>query len=149
MMLGGLVIGVWGGFKNRSYTMALATICFGLGTIGLGLLNNFWPYLACMAFVGITMPTFNAPMMAIMQEKIDPNFMGRVFSVFMMLGSLAMPLGMLVFGPLADWLAIDWLLIGTGGGIALLSGYLVYNRELRKAGIPSSPPDSPDAISEV
>ncbi|MDR1087863.1 MAG: MFS transporter, partial [Coriobacteriales bacterium] len=80
MMLGGVVIGMWGGFKNRSYTMALSTLLFGLGTIGLGLLGNFWVYLACMAFAGLTMPLFNAPMMAVLQEKIEPDFMGRVFS---------------------------------------------------------------------
>jgi DHA3 family macrolide efflux protein-like MFS transporter len=136
MMLGGVLVGVWGGFKNRSYSMALATLGFGLGSIGLGLLNNFWVYLACMAFVGIIMPLFNAPMMAILQEKVDPDFMGRVFSVSMMVGSLAMPAGMLLFGPLADAMPIDWLLIGAGVGIALLSIYFVANRALREAGIP-------------
>jgi DHA3 family macrolide efflux protein-like MFS transporter len=117
--------------------MALSTLCFGLGTVGLGLLGNFWAYLACMAFVGIAMPIFNAPMMAILQERIDPDFMGRVFSVFMMIGSLAMPLGMLLFGPLADLVSIDWLLIVAGLGIALLAAYLIVNRPLREAGIPA------------
>lgn len=138
MMIGGALIGIWGGFKNRIFTMALATLLFGLGTVGLGLLDNFWVYLACMTFVGITMPIFNAPMMGIMQEKIDADFMGRVFSVFMMLSSLAMPIGIAVFGPFADVIPIDWLLIATGFGIALLAIYLIANRHLRKAGVPAS-----------
>jgi DHA3 family macrolide efflux protein-like MFS transporter len=136
MMLGGVLIGVWGGFKNRVWTMALATLCFGLGTIGLGLLGNFWVYLACMAFVGVIMPMFNAPMMGLLQERIEADYLGRVFSVFMMIGSLSMPVGMLLFGPLADLVAIDWLLIATGAGIAALSVYMVANRQLRAAGIP-------------
>jgi DHA3 family macrolide efflux protein-like MFS transporter len=90
-----------------------------------------------MAFAGLTMPLFNAPMMAVLQEKIEPDFMGRVFSVFMMIGSLAMPAGMVVFGPLADVIPVDWLLIATGIGIALLSLYLIANRSLREAGIPA------------
>ena len=134
MMLGGVFLGIWGGFKNRTFTMAFASLCFGLGTIGLGLLNNFWVYLACMGFIGIIMPFFNAPMMAILQEKIDPNFMGRVFSVFMMVGSLSMPFGMVVFGPLADVVPIDWLLIVGGICTGLTSIYLVASRTTREAG---------------
>jgi DHA3 family macrolide efflux protein-like MFS transporter len=90
-----------------------------------------------MAFAGIIMPLFNAPMMGLMQERIDPDFMGRVFSAFMMLGSLSMPFGMLVFGPVADYLPIDWLLVGTGAGIALVALYMVLNRHLRAAGKPA------------
>ncbi|NLN34424.1 MAG: MFS transporter, partial [Candidatus Cloacimonetes bacterium] len=141
MMLGGLLMGIWGGFKNRTYTMALSTLFFGLGTIGLGIMGDFWLYLTCIAFVGIIMPLFNAPMMGILQEKIDPDYMGRVFSVFMMFGSLSMPVGMLVFGPLADAFPIDWLLIITGAGVALLSLYLVASRHLREAGKVTPLPD--------
>ncbi|MDR3052796.1 MAG: MFS transporter [Coriobacteriales bacterium] len=134
MMVGGVVIGIWGGFKNRIYTMAFATICFGLGSIGLGLLGNFWVYLACMCFVGVIMPLFNAPSMAILQARIDPDYMGRVFSVSMMAGSLAMPFGMLIFGPLADSISIDLLLIFTGIGIVLLAVLFITSPSLREAG---------------
>jgi hypothetical protein len=139
MMAGGAIIGVWGGFKNRAHTLAFSTLFFGLGTIGLGLLGNFWVYLACMLFVGITMPIFNAPMMGILQEKIDPDFMGRVFSVFMMIGSFAMPFGMLFFGPLAEVVPVDWLLVASGTGIALLVFYILGNRHIREAGMMAVP----------
>jgi DHA3 family macrolide efflux protein-like MFS transporter len=142
MMAGGVIIGIWGGFKNRIFTMAFATVCFGVGTIGLGLLNNFWIYLACMLFVGITMPAFNAPSMAIMQSRIDPNYMGRVFSISMMVGSLAMPFGMVVFGPLADITSIDLLLITTGIGIAALAIFLIAPPSLRQAGVVPEPPEA-------
>jgi DHA3 family macrolide efflux protein-like MFS transporter len=145
MMIGGVAIGVWGGFKNRTYTMALSTLGFGLGTVGLGLLGNFWVYLVCMAFVGSIMPVFNAPMMGVLQERIDPDFMGRVFSVLMMVGSLTMPMGMVLFGPLADWMSIDVLLIVTGAGIALLSLYLIGNRHIREAGISTTTPQTLEA----
>lgn len=61
-----------------------------------------------MAFAGIFMPIFNAPSMAILQARVNSDFMGRVFSVTMMAGSLAMPFGMAVFGPAADAMEIDW-----------------------------------------
>jgi DHA3 family macrolide efflux protein-like MFS transporter len=134
MMAGGILIGIWGGFKNRTYSMAFATICFGLGSVGLGLLGNFWVYLACMGFVGVIMPIFNAPCMAILQTRIDPDYMGRVFSVSMMAGSLSMPVGMLIFGPLADVISIDLLLIITGVLMAPLALTFLMSRSLRKAG---------------
>ncbi|MDR1014892.1 MAG: MFS transporter [Coriobacteriales bacterium] len=140
MMAGGVLIGIWGGFKNRTWSMALATTLFGAGTIGLGLLGNFWVYLGCMLFVGITLPVFNAPSMAILQARVDPDYMGRVFSVSMMAGSLAMPVGMVVFGPLADVVSIDWLLVGTGAGIMLLGACVVASRTLRQAGLLPEPP---------
>jgi len=41
------------------------------------------------------------------------HFLGRVFGVLGMISSSMMPLGMLVFGPIADGIRIEWLLIGT------------------------------------
>ncbi|MDR1616071.1 MAG: MFS transporter [Syntrophomonadaceae bacterium] len=134
MMLGGILIGIWGGFKNRVYSMSAATLLFGIEAIGLGLLENFWLYLGCMSVLGLTVPLFNTPMMAIFQSKVDADYMGRVFSVMSMISSVMMPLGMLVFGPLGDLIAIDWLLIGTGVVTFLMGPLLAGNKSLREAG---------------
>jgi DHA3 family macrolide efflux protein-like MFS transporter len=147
MMAGGVVIGIWGGFKNRSTTMAFATLGFGLCTIGLGLLNNFWLYLSCMALAGVILPMFNAPSMAVLQARVDPDFLGRVFSVLMMTGSLAMPFGMLVFGPIADVVPIDWLLIGTGIAIIPLALAFIMSRTVHEAGLLPEPPAVADAAA--
>jgi DHA3 family macrolide efflux protein-like MFS transporter len=143
MMAGGVLIGIWGGFKNRTHSMALATACFGLGSVGLGLLGNFWLYLACMLFVGMISPLFNAPCMAILQTRIEPDYMGRVFSVSMMAGSLAMPVGMLIFGPLADFITIDLLLIIAGILMTPLVIIFLTSRSLRAAGALPELPESP------
>jgi DHA3 family macrolide efflux protein-like MFS transporter len=145
MMAGGVVIGMWGGFKNRAGTMALASVLFGGGVVGLGVLGNFWVYIGVMAFVGISMPIFNAPSMAVMQARIDPNFMGRVFSVLTMTGALAMPFGMVVFGPLADRVDIRWLLVITGIAIAALALVFRFNRAVREAGMPIEAVESGEA----
>ncbi|MDR0635890.1 MAG: MFS transporter [Treponema sp.] len=136
MMLGGLVIGLWGGFKNKIYSMTLSCALFGLGTISLGIMTNFWIYLICMAALGLIMPLFNVPCIGIFQTKIEGTFMGRVFSVYSMISSVVTPMGMLVFGPLADTVAIDILLIGTGSIIFLLSFCFIISKTLREAGKP-------------
>ncbi|GHT98569.1 MFS transporter [Spirochaetia bacterium] len=136
MMAGGVLMSVWGGFKNRTHTMALATLLFGIESIALGLVTNFWIYLAAMAVCGVTMPLFSTPSTVLLQTKVEPEYMGRVFGVFTMVSTLIMPLAMLLFGPLADTIAIDWLLIGGGIVIVFLCIPLMASKVLREAGRP-------------
>ena len=136
MMLGGLLIGVWGGFKNKSQTMALSTFLLGLGAVGLGFITNFWLYLLCMGLIGVVMNLFNPPMMATLQTNVDGAYMGRVFSVLLMMGSLMMPLGMVLWGPLGDVVDIGWLLIGTGAFIFFMGFVFMFDKTLLKAGAP-------------
>jgi DHA3 family macrolide efflux protein-like MFS transporter len=136
MMIGGIVIGFWGGFKNKIYSMALSCALMGIGTITLGLLNHFWLYSAIMLFIGLTLPLYNTPSMVLFQTKVDPAYLGRVFGVFGMIASLMMPAGMLLFGPLGDLVSIDWLLISSGMAIVLLSIPFVASKAMREAGKP-------------
>ncbi|MDR1687902.1 MAG: MFS transporter [Clostridiales bacterium] len=125
MMLGGIVIAAWGGFKNKTHTMILAWVFFGLTTLLFGVTTNFWLYLAVMILCGTAMPFYNTPAMSLMQTKIPPELMGRVFSVLSMISSVAMPLGAMLFGPLADAVKIEILLIITG--VLLLAGAFVFS----------------------
>ncbi|MDR1919611.1 MAG: MFS transporter [Tannerellaceae bacterium] len=134
VMLGGIWIAYWGGFKNRIYTMSLACLLCGLLVVGLGFAPYFWLYLAMMATLGMSFPLWNTPFMVLLQTTVEPAFMGRVFSVFSMISSTMMPLGMLVFGPLADAVSINILLVGTGLIVALLAIPLIRSKTLREAG---------------
>jgi DHA3 family macrolide efflux protein-like MFS transporter len=134
MMLGGILIGVWGGFKNRIYTMSLSCALCGILAIGLGIVPNFWLYLAIMAIMGISLPLWNAPSMVLLQITVEPAFMGRVLSVFTMVSSTMMPLGMVIFGPVADTVSIDILLVGTGIVVTLLTIPLLTSKTLHEAG---------------
>jgi DHA3 family macrolide efflux protein-like MFS transporter len=136
MMLGGIVLGVWGGFKNKIYSMGLAWALFGLEAVALGFLPRFAPYVAVSGLSGVTMQLYNIPSMTLMQTKIDPAYMGRVFSVFSMVSSLVMPAGMLIWGPLADIVSIRYLLIITGVVLALAAIPFFGSRALREAGKP-------------
>jgi DHA3 family macrolide efflux protein-like MFS transporter len=114
--------------------MAISFLLNGIGVFCLGLADNFWIYLSIVAMIGITMPFFNTPFMVLMQTTVDPTYMGRVFSVVSMISSIMMPVGMLVFGPLADKVAIDVLLIETGIALVLLTIPFVTNKTLHKIG---------------
>jgi DHA3 family macrolide efflux protein-like MFS transporter len=134
MMLGGILIAVWGGFKNRVHTMSLSCALCGILAAGLGLAPNFWLYLAIMAAMGLSFPLWNAPFMVVLQTTVETAFMGRALSVFSMVSSTMMPLGMLVFGPMADTVSINMLLVGTGIVITLLAIPLLTSKTLREAG---------------
>jgi DHA3 family macrolide efflux protein-like MFS transporter len=134
MMLGGIIIGFWGGLKNRIYSMALACLLMGIEIAALGLLDNFWFYLFAMFLSGLCLPLYSTPETVLFQTKVAPEYMGRVFGVFSMVATLVMPAGMLIFGPLGDIINIDWLLIGSGIIIALLSIPFMKNKILKEAG---------------
>lgn len=138
MILGGLLMFSWQGFKNRVHTMTLSALIIGACTCALGLVPVFWIYLAFMLLIGVAMPMFNTPSTVLLQEKVEGDYLGRVFGVLIMISSSMMPLGMLVFGPLSDFVQIEWLLIGTGLLLFVQGLFLFNNKVLVEAGIPKS-----------
>jgi MFS transporter, DHA3 family, macrolide efflux protein len=140
MMLGGALIASWGGFRNKTHTMTLSCLLFGICTVGLGIVPNFWVYITIMGLAGVSMPLFNTPATVLLQEKVEPDYMGRVFGLMGMIGSVTMPMGMLVFGPLADVVDIEWLLIVTGGLLFIQGFFLLGTKSLVEAGKPVAKP---------
>ena len=69
------------------------------------------------------------------QEKVDSEYLGRVFSVMGMISSSMMPIGMLVFGPMADVLDIDYIIIFSGASLMLITLGLLFNKNLIQAGL--------------
>ena len=134
MGIGGLLMSTWGGFKNKTFTTGSSFVGAGIMNIGLGLSRNFPAYSSFILVSGITAATGNTPAMTILQQKVDPEYMGRVFSIVTMISSVVMPLGTVVFGPLADRISLDWIMIATGIMIAVLGFYLFVDKMLVEAG---------------
>lgn len=121
MVLGGLLIASWGGFKKKMNTTLFAGAFYGLMMTGLGLAPLFPVYLLCNTMIGITSPCYNAPVTVTIQEKVPREMHGRIFSFMQLATSCALPLGMTVFGPLADLLRVQWILLGSGIVVTVLS----------------------------
>ncbi|MFP7298215.1 MFS transporter [Neobacillus niacini] len=136
MMLGGVFMASWGGFKNKIHTMTLAALMMGACTFALGIIPNFWIYIAFMGIVGVAMPIFNTPSTVLLQEKVEGDYLGRVFGVLGMISTSMMPLGMLIFGPIADIIDIEWLLIATGFLMFIQGFFLIGSKVLVEAGKP-------------
>jgi DHA3 family macrolide efflux protein-like MFS transporter len=89
-----------------------------------------------MGIMGLTMPLYNTPMMTLLQTKVESAYMGRVLAVFNMVSSIMMPAGMVLFGPLADLVSIDSILVVTGTVIVVLSVPFIADKTLREVGRP-------------
>ena len=115
MILGGITLGVWGGFKRRIVTGLLALTLMGVGVTVLGLTpaTAFTLALGAMFFGGFMNPIANGSLFATLQATVPPEMQGRVFTLAMS-GSAAMsPLGLAIAGPVADALGVQiWFLIG-------------------------------------
>lgn len=131
--IGGIAIAIWGGFKNRLYTIALSCIVFGILTLAMGFTVNFFLFLVLMFAVGLFVPVFSTAVTTLLQERVPGDKMGRVFSLVGIVITAAFPFGMLVFGPLADLWGVEPLLIATGVLQAVVGAILLRNRQLKSA----------------
>lgn len=114
-IIGGLLLGVWGGFKRRIFTSLSGIVGIGMGIaiIGLTPATLFVLALGGMALTGMMAPIANGPIQAIMQANVAPEYQGRVFSLVGSLATAMMPLSLLVAAPVAELLGVRaWFLIG-------------------------------------
>ena len=121
MMAGGIYVAVRGTFNNKFFVMFICTASFGITFGLLGIAPNFGTYLGVLVVAGLFMPAYNAADTVLIQENVSENMMGRVFSLVQIIASVSMPLGMLLFGPMADVIKIQYILIGSGFGLLLAS----------------------------
>lgn len=115
VLVGGILLGVWGGFKRRIFTTltALAGIGIGIGLVGLAPSSLFPLAVAGMLFAGAMSSLCNGPIMAIFQTTVSPSMQGRVFTLMGSATTAMMPLGLAVAGPIADVIGVrTWFLIG-------------------------------------
>jgi MFS transporter, DHA3 family, macrolide efflux protein len=120
MLLGGLALTAWGGFRKRILTSFSGLVLLGVAMIMLGLTpaSGFWLAAGLFFVTGLTIPIINGPLMAVVQAVVAPELQGRVFTLLQSVASGMAPLGLIIAGPLAQYVGTQsWFLIG---GIATL-----------------------------
>ena len=131
--LGGFLMAAWGGFKNRIHTLAYACMAFGVLIFGMGAVPIFWLYLIILFITGVTLPSYNIASMTLLQEQVENTYQGRVFSFVQIGSSAAMPLGMILFGPLADTMRIETMFLVCGVLLVLTGTVMMLDRKMRCA----------------
>ena len=127
IIAGGILLGIWGGFKRKISTSIMGIIGLGLGVILVGIApaNLFFLAIIGIATLGFMMPITNGPIGAIMQAVVRRDMQGRVMSLVNSAATAISPLGLLIAGPLSDTLGIRvWF--WAGGSICLLIGFAAF-----------------------
>lgn len=128
MMVGGLLMSTWGGFQSRVKTLLVGLAAFGAMAIGMGLSKNFILYLALMALYGVALTTVQTATTTLIQENAETSMQGRMFGLLGSIYSGFMPIGMAIFGPLADKIQLQWIMIASGVALIGIAGVMCCNR---------------------
>ena len=131
MMAGGVAMSTWGGFRSREKTLAAGLLAFGSFAIGMGFSKNFILYLGLMAFYGVALTMVQTAITTMLQERTDTSMQGRVFGLLGTMYAGFLPLGMAVFGPLADILPLQWIMIGSGIALILIAVITYFHQVLK------------------
>ncbi len=123
MIAGSALLAATGGFRNRALTVVAATALYGVATFAAGLLGTggFVAFLAMSFLMGLSSPFNSGPQTALMQEKVPPEYLGRVFGLYGAIMSWAMPLGLAFSSLFADAVGAPAWFVGAGAAMVLLA----------------------------
>lgn len=129
VILGGLLLGVWGGFKRKIITSMMGILMLGIGIMTQGILpgNMFTLAVVSAGLVGFSLPIANGSIGAIMQGSVAPDMQGRVFTLLSSFAGAMSPIGLAIAGPVSDVIGIQtWFRIAGMVCIGMaLVGYMV------------------------
>ena len=123
MIAGSALLTATGGFRNRALTVVAATALYGVATLVAGMLGGggFVAFLAMSFLMGLSSPFYSGPQTALMQEKVPPEYLGRVFGLYGAIMSWAMPLGLAFSSLFADAVGAPAWFVGAGAAMVLLA----------------------------
>ena len=123
VIVGGILLGVWGGFKRKVVTAFIGITGIGAGVmlVAVAPSNGFLLALAAMVLIGVMNSMANGPLGALTQSIVRHDMQGRVNGLVNSAASAMAPLGLLIAGPVSDLIGIrSWYWIA--GVVSLLMG---------------------------
>jgi DHA3 family macrolide efflux protein-like MFS transporter len=132
MMASSLLLGAWGGGRDRLRLALLGNALLGTALAAAGLFppSAFAAFAAACAVMGAAGNLFEVPYFAHVQATVAPEALGRVMALLMSTISLSIPCGLLVAGPVAERIGVARWFLCAGTVIVLSSaaGFLVRRR---------------------
>lgn len=122
MLIGGAIMGIWGKNKGRVNLINGGLIVMGFCYFLAGMLTmqQFFFFATLVFVMGIAVPIFNSPIMSLLQTNIEPNMLGRVFSLVDTIALLPVPFGLIFVGAITDRIGISNIFIIAGIAIVLV-----------------------------
>jgi DHA3 family macrolide efflux protein-like MFS transporter len=121
IIVGGLLITVFNPFKRKITTLlvSFAVSCAMVALTAAVPGDLYWLAVVWWVASGITFATGNAPLMALLQERVPNELQGRTFSLLNMTMGLAGPIGLAVAAAIGETLGVRGVFI-IGGTLAAL-----------------------------
>jgi MFS transporter, DHA3 family, macrolide efflux protein len=115
IIVGGGLLGLWGGFRRRIVTSMLGLLGMGAGTLVLALAPPVAFFLAVGGafFFGMMNPIAMGPFFALIQSTVEPEMQARIFALLRSVGTGMAPVGLMIAGPVTDLIGVQaWFLVG-------------------------------------
>lgn len=138
MMISAFLIGMKKTWREKLLAAQLSVVGLGITFIGSGLapatITGYWIFVFFCILMGAMGNLYNIPFTAYLQETIAPEKLGRVFSLFGSVMSAAMPVGLIIAGPMSEKLGIAMWFLLSGIFVVILSGLslIFYKRAKNK-----------------
>ena len=134
MLVGGLLLGRLGSFKKRVLLITGSFFIMGASLAVSGIIptSGFVIFVICCAIMGLSVPFYSGVQTALFQEKIKPEYLGRVFSLTGSIMSLAMPIGLILSGFFADRIGVNYWFLLSGILIICIAIACPMITEIRK-----------------
>jgi DHA3 family macrolide efflux protein-like MFS transporter len=133
MMVGSLLMSIWGGPKRRAYGVLGFMLVQGLAVVIGGLRPSIPLFFSAAMIFFFASPIVNACSQAIWQSKVPPDMQGRALAASGMISTAALELGYLSAGPLAD--RVFEPLMAAGGPLAGSVGQIIGTGSGRGIGL--------------
>ncbi|WP_312644817.1 MFS transporter [Hydrogenoanaerobacterium sp.] len=114
MLLGSLLLGMFGGKINKAKAISGSIALYGAGVMLTGLLppTGLAVFVFLSALMGISVPFYTGVETSILQMKIKEEYLGRVLSLSSSISMVAMPLGLVLSGTFAEVIGVEkWFFI--------------------------------------
>ena len=125
LLIGSLILGRWGGTKNRIYTIigSFLLMSFSLFVSGFLPPGGFLVFAVCSWLMGISGPFYWGMYTPLLQSKFEAKYLGRVISLSSSIRLISGPLGLSVSGVFAERYGVEkWFLIA--GALVLFASFL-------------------------
>jgi MFS family permease len=116
MLAGTLTMSAWGGPKRRIIGIIVPAFIQSLATLMMGLRPSLFLIGASGFIFMFFNPILNGSSQALWQSKVAPDIQGRVFAVRRMIAMAIQPIGLIIVGPLTDYVFTPLML--EGGALA-------------------------------
>ncbi len=116
MVLSGILLGIWGGGRRRTFTALIALIVIGILDLLIGLMppDAFFQATALFFLVASLGTIVNGSILALLQSTIPADKQGRVFALVVSGSTAMMPIGLVIAGPVADAYGVPIWFIASG-----------------------------------